>query len=93
MRHADRGEELSANAVLHSLSAGQFFTVRAELHASCLWLEVEDAGGPWNLRPRDPSRPHGLDMVEALTGPDGWGIDGDMSGRVVWARLELGAAE
>jgi serine/threonine-protein kinase RsbW len=81
--------ELAANAVLHSTSAGQFFTVRAELHGSYLWLEVEDCGGPRYPRPHDGARPHGLDVVAALTGPDGWGVDGDASGRVVWARLKL----
>ncbi len=83
--------ELAANAVLFSASAGHFFTVRAELHGSYLWLEVEDGGGPRHPRPHDDTRPHGLDVVAALTGPDGWGVDGDASGRVVWARLKLAA--
>jgi anti-sigma regulatory factor (Ser/Thr protein kinase) len=39
--------ELSANAVLHSRSAGRSFTVRAELFPSYCWVEVEDLGGPW----------------------------------------------
>jgi serine/threonine-protein kinase RsbW len=80
--------ELAANAILHSHSKGQYYTVRAEVHATFVWLEVEDLGGPWNLRPRDPARPHGLDLVEALTGPDNWGVDGDEGCRAVWARLE-----
>ena len=84
--------ELASNAVLHSASKGQFFTVRAEAHASYVWVEVEDLGGPWNLHTRDDTRPHGLDVVDALTGPDGWGVDGDEFGRVVWARLTLGGA-
>lgn len=79
--------ELAANAVLHSQSAGQFFTVRAQLHDTWCRVEVEDGGGPWNPPPRDPSRPHGLDVVEALTGAGNWGIKGDSSGRVIWARL------
>ncbi len=83
--------ELAANAVLYSNSKGQFYTVRAEVHDTYVWLEVEDLGGPWNLHPRDATRPHGLDVVEALTGPDNWGVDGDQAGRVVWCRLELDA--
>jgi hypothetical protein len=81
--------ELGTNAVMHSASAGEFFTVRCERHAGYVWIEVEDLGGPW--RPGRPGdRPHGLDIVAALTGPDNWGTettgDGD---RIVWARLDL----
>ena len=79
--------ELASNAILHSHSRDRFFTVRAEIFPGYLGLEVEDLGGPWNLRPRDAGRPHGLDVVEALTGPDNWDIDGDQAGRVVWCRL------
>ena len=44
-------------------------------------------GGPW--RPRNPGdRPHGLDIVQALTGPGGWGTQpGWTGGRIMWARL------
>jgi hypothetical protein len=44
-------------------------------------------GGPWRKR-RDDDRPHGLDIIEALTGPGGWGTGtvGD-GGRIVWAVL------
>jgi len=83
--------ELASNAVLHSRSMGQSFTVRAEIHPGYLWLEVEDLGGPWNLKSRDPDRPHGLDVVEALAGPGNWGMDGNETGRVAWCRLELEA--
>jgi hypothetical protein len=81
--------EIAANAVLHSASAGEFFTVRCERHAGYVWVEVEDLGGPWHPGwPRD--RPHGLDIMAALTGPGNWGTettgDGD---RIVWARLDL----
>ncbi|MGD0245895.1 MAG: ATP-binding protein [Streptosporangiaceae bacterium] len=79
--------ELAANAVLYSRSGGQFFTVRAVLHDTWCRLEVEDGGGPWDTGPPDCSRPHGLDVIQALTGPGNWGVDGDSSGRVVWARL------
>jgi serine/threonine-protein kinase RsbW len=83
--------ELAANAILHSHSKGQSFTVRAGIYPGYVWLEVEDLGGHWNLKPRDADRPHGLDVVEALAGPDNWGTDGTEGGRVVWCRLELEA--
>jgi serine/threonine-protein kinase RsbW len=79
--------ELATNAVLHSRSGGRFFTVRAYLHSTWCRLEVEDGGGPWATSPRDRTRPHGLDVIQAVTGPGNWGVDGDSSGRVVWARL------
>jgi serine/threonine-protein kinase RsbW len=85
--------ELAANAIVHSASRGAFFTIRAELHADYVWIEAEDLGGPWYCRPPD-GRPHGLDVVEALTGPDGWGVETTTGGgRVVWARLDLAAGE
>jgi anti-sigma regulatory factor (Ser/Thr protein kinase) len=85
--------ELASNAILHSASRGEFFTVRAEWHADYVWVEAEDLGGPWRSRQHD-DRPHGLDVVEALTDPDRWGTEptGD-GGRVVWARLDLAAGE
>ena len=81
--------ELAANAIVHSASRSQFFTVRAELHPDYLWVEAEDLGGPW--RRRQPGGcPHGLDVIEALTGTDGWGVEITTDGsRVVWARLDL----
>jgi serine/threonine-protein kinase RsbW len=85
--------ELASNAVLHSASRGEFFTVRAELHADYVWVEAEDLGGPWRRAPHT-DRPHGLDVVEALTGPDNWGTESTSDGgRVVWARLDLAAGE
>jgi anti-sigma regulatory factor (Ser/Thr protein kinase) len=80
--------ELASNAILHSASAGASITVRTELFPAYLWIETEDLGGEWHLKlPED--RMHGLGLVEALTGPDGWGVDDGEHGRVVWARLEL----
>jgi hypothetical protein len=33
-------------------------------------------------------------VIEALTGPDGWGIQATTDGgRIVWARLDLAAGE
>jgi hypothetical protein len=63
-----------------------------ESHRGYLRIEVEDLGGFWNPRPRDTGRPHGLDVIDALIGPDNWGVDGNQAGRVVWSRLELPAA-
>jgi hypothetical protein len=82
--------ELATNSVLHSDSAqaGGTFTVRAEVHdGDCLWIEVEDNGGPWDTHPDDDDRPHGLAIVGALASD--WGIDGDHRTRVVWARLDV----
>ena len=85
--------ELASNAILHSASRGEFFTVRAELHPGFVWVEAEDLGGSWQ-RGQPDGRPHGLDVVEALTGPDGWGVETTSDGgRVVWARLDLAAGE
>ncbi len=85
--------EFAANAVLHSGSAGEFFTVRVALHRDHALIQCEDLGGQWQCRTAQ-DRPHGLDIVSALAGPGNWGIettgDGD---RVAWARLswEAGA--
>jgi anti-sigma regulatory factor (Ser/Thr protein kinase) len=79
-------DELAANAILHTQSRGASFTVRCRLSHRAARIEVEDLGGPW--RPRQPSdRPHGLDIIAALTGPDGWGTQAGTGGRIVWAEL------
>lgn len=82
--------ELAANAAIHSRSGwpGGEFTVRAYVYpGDYVWGEVEDQGGEWTGRPGD-DRPHGLDIVAAIAGPDNWGIDGDSACRVVWFRLD-----
>ena len=80
--------ELGTNSVLHSRSRGGSFTIRVQLRAGQVRVECHDAGGPWRRRHRDDDRPHGLAVVEALTGPGGWGVQatGD-GGRLVWATL------
>ncbi len=82
--------ELAANAVTHSASQGEFFTIRADAYpGSYVWIECEDLGGEWHPRPAG-DRPHGLDIIEALAGPDNWGTETTSDGnRVVWARLGL----
>jgi anti-sigma regulatory factor (Ser/Thr protein kinase) len=79
--------ELAANAVTHSASAGEFFTIRCQAGPGYVRVECEDLGGPWHC-PRPDDRPHGLDIIEALAGPGNWGTEttGD-GGRIVWARL------
>jgi hypothetical protein len=79
--------EFCANAVLHSDSRGQFVIARTELFPTLLRVEVEDLGGKWAAGDPDGTHPHGLMIVEALTGMGEWGIDGDEAGRVAWARL------
>jgi anti-sigma regulatory factor (Ser/Thr protein kinase) len=80
-------DELSSNSILHTHSRGEFFRVRCQLSPGSVRIEVEDMGGPWRTR-RDDDRPHGLDIIKALTGPGGWGTGatGD-GGRIVWAVL------
>jgi serine/threonine-protein kinase RsbW len=79
--------EIAANAILHTQSRGSTFTVRCHAGLGQVRIEVEDFGGPWRSRNHD-DRSHGLDIVEALTGPDGWGAEpADTGGRIVWARL------
>jgi anti-sigma regulatory factor (Ser/Thr protein kinase) len=81
--------ELATNAIIHSASRGRSFTIRTEVHPDYIRIEVEDHGGPWRSKPPD-GRPHGLDVIEALTGPDNWGIDTTTDGhRIVWAQLDL----
>jgi serine/threonine-protein kinase RsbW len=80
--------ELAANAVLHSRSAGQSFTVRAEVFRDYCWVEVEDLGGPWLCRPHEFDRPHGLGIVTALVG-EGWGVETSGGCRVTWARVSF----
>jgi anti-sigma regulatory factor (Ser/Thr protein kinase) len=83
------GSELATNAVMHSHSGmpGGTCAVRIEIHpGSYAWVEVEDAGGPWNRPEPDPNRGHGLDIVAKLASD--WGIAGDYRGRTIWARFD-----
>jgi serine/threonine-protein kinase RsbW len=81
--------ELATNAVLHSASRhGGTFTVRVELHCGFLWIETEDAGGPWRDRNarENYEHPHGLDIVGIFCGGN-LGVEDVPGGRLVWARL------
>jgi anti-sigma regulatory factor (Ser/Thr protein kinase) len=78
--------ELAANAILHSRSRGGSFAVRCQMSLGAVRVEVEDMGGPWRPRKAD-DRPHGLDIVQALTGDGGWGTQATGTGRLTWARL------
>ena len=80
--------ELGTNAILHSRSRGGQFTIRVQQYPGHVRVECQDAGGPWRRRRHGDDRPHGLSVVEALTGPAGWGVQvtGD-GGRIVWATL------
>jgi nitrate/nitrite-specific signal transduction histidine kinase len=80
-------DEMAANAILHTHSRASTFHVRCQLSAGAARIEVEDLGGPWRPRPLD-DRPHGLDIIQALTGPHGWGTrPTGTGGRITWARL------
>jgi hypothetical protein len=81
-------DEQAANAIMHTRSRGSTFTVRCQLSPGTARIEVEDLGGPWRQRRNPGDRPHGLDIIQALTSPDDWGTRvTDTGGRTVWARL------
>jgi serine/threonine-protein kinase RsbW len=80
--------EFATNSVLHSASRhGGSFTLRGEVREHDVRIEVADDGGPWRASPLADGRPHGFDVVTAITGPQNWGVDGDISGRTAWAVL------
>jgi serine/threonine-protein kinase RsbW len=82
--------EFGTNAILHSRSRGGHFTIHVALYHDCLRVECQDSGGPWRGRRRrqEDDRPHGLSIVEALTGPSAWGTETTSDGgRIVWATL------
>jgi anti-sigma regulatory factor (Ser/Thr protein kinase) len=80
--------ELAANAAIHSDSSkpGATLIVRAEIYrGEYVRIEVDDDGGPWAEPVPDPDRPHGLDIITALSTT--WGIADTPAGRTVWASL------
>jgi anti-sigma regulatory factor (Ser/Thr protein kinase) len=83
--------ELATNAVLHSRSGhsdGEF-TVRATFYlGDYAWVEVIDAGGTWTQDKHEDEHGRGLAVVAAIAGDGNWGIEGDVSCRVAWFRLD-----
>jgi anti-sigma regulatory factor (Ser/Thr protein kinase) len=81
--------ELATNAILHSRSAGGWFTIRVTVSAGWCWIECTDDGGPWNQSTAQADRMHGLGLVEGITGQNNMDIEGDGHGRTVRVRLAL----
>ena len=81
--------ELVTNATIHSNSRrpGGHFTVRVQLSAGCVRVEVQDEGGPWTQPvPGDVQHGHGLHIISQLA--RAWGITGDCgTGWTVWAEV------
>ena len=74
--------------LLHSRSRGEHFTIRVQRYSDHVRVECQDAGGPWRGKHQNDDRPHGLSVVEALTGgPADWGVQVTGDGRIVWARI------
>lgn len=79
--------ELTTNAIQHTGSRGRRFTVTVERETAGTRVTVEDCGG--DRKPEVPPAGaddcfgRGLLLVGALS--DGWGADGDASGRALWA--------
>jgi hypothetical protein len=84
--------ELATNATLHSHSGepGGHLTVRAQMHAGRLRVEVHDQGGSWSrpARRRDGQHGRGLLLVACLA--DAWGRAGDSAaGWSVWYEMDV----
>jgi anti-sigma regulatory factor (Ser/Thr protein kinase) len=88
--------EAATNAVLHSRSGRDgSFVVAYRLTDGCLRVEVRDAGGPTDPRPRlhhlESLTGRGLELFQALASR--WGAEGGPDGRLVWFELDLHDAE
>ena len=84
--------ETCTNALVHSRSGepGGKFTVHVCTRSGgWLWIEVEDEGGPGDVRVRagDGESGNGLVLVDAIASD--WGTYGDGAGRSVWFRLDV----
>ena len=81
--------ELASNAVLHSPSRGEAFTLACEVSAAYVWIAIEDLGDPWHPPAPDGCH-HGLQVVAALATM--WGIETTPEGcAVCWARVDFPA--
>jgi anti-sigma regulatory factor (Ser/Thr protein kinase) len=86
--------ELVANSVRHAEApADAVVSVRAQVRADVLCLEVEDGGSTGSIARRAPNLQRGggfgLNVVETLS--TRWGVNRD-AGTRVWAELALPAA-
>jgi serine/threonine-protein kinase RsbW len=82
--------ELINNAIGHSRSGapGGLFTVHVLLRPGRdIRVEVDDEGGPWDIRACGTEHGRGLAIVAALAGEHNWGVAGDASARTVWVRF------
>lgn len=82
--------ELATNATIHSRSRGDgHFTVRAQIDAGRLRVEVQDEGGPWRRpgRRRDGRHGRGLLIVARLARESGRAGDG-VTGWIVWFEMD-----
>jgi serine/threonine-protein kinase RsbW len=85
--------ELVANSVRHAdAPAGAVVSVRAQVRADVVCLEVEDGGTSGSIERRAPDMSYGggfgLNVVEVLSRR--WGVDRD-AGTRVWAELAFPA--
>jgi serine/threonine-protein kinase RsbW len=82
--------ELATNATVHSRSRepGGHFSVRVQLHASHLRVEVSDQGGPWTQPDNSDERnSRGLLIVDQLA--RAWGRTGNaQTGWTTWFEME-----
>jgi len=84
--------ELACNATVHSHSRqpGGHFTVRAEIDAGRLRVEVRDEGGPWTRPVGPPDGPHGRGLFIVAQLAREWGRAGDSAtGWSVWFEMDV----
>lgn len=86
--------ELVTNAITHGQVDGRYIETWFVWDRNGVRIEVHDAGDQWPVvrkAAKDDERGRGLALVDALVGPEGWGVsERDGVGKRVWARLALG---